>query len=461
MITAALIDIFHHLQRPESRAAASHELAGFAGAAEVLLFGRDEEIGAFLPAAGLPQTLREGARWQVFLQRCCAATIPCREQLPALSDGAESIALGLCDSSATAIVVLLGGAPDVAAQAAIVALLPLLGTTLCSERALFAADGHAQAAREASRRTGALNTALESNRKALQQAIERAEHELASRRAAETLLCEGDRRKDDFLAMLAHELRNPLAPISMAAKLLSLCPHDGMRVLQSSQIITRQVHHLTHLLDDLLDVSRVTRGLIRFDRQPLDLNTIVADAVEQNRPLIEGQRHRLTIALAPAPCWIDGDRTRLVQVLTNLLNNAARFTAPGGAISLRVEAGFEQVTVHVCDNGIGIDASLLPHVFDLFTQGERSSDRTQGGLGLGLALVKSLVEHHGGTVGAHSAGGGLGAQFRVRLPCLAGRRDRACDAVPTRTRTPSGDARQCAVGSGLHDTIVTLRGDST
>ncbi|MDB5840319.1 MAG: hybrid sensor histidine kinase/response regulator [Herminiimonas sp.] len=241
-------------------------------------------------------------------------------------------------------------------------------------------------------------------------------YDVTERRHANEALREADRRKDEFLAMLAHELRNPLAPIGMAAQLLQLPGIDQARVRQTGEIISRQVGHMTDLVDDLLDVSRVTRGLVTLDRQVLGIDNIVAGAVEQVRALVEARRHRLTVQMMAGDARIEGDRTRLVQVITNLLNNAAKYTPEGGDILLRVEQHADQVRLSVRDNGIGIPAELLPHVFDLFTQGETSSDRSQGGLGMGLALVKSLVGLHQGKVTARSRGPGMGSEFTVDLP---------------------------------------------
>jgi PAS domain S-box-containing protein len=224
------------------------------------------------------------------------------------------------------------------------------------------------------------------------------------------------RRKDEFLAMLAHELRNPLAPISSAAQLLGHVAADENKVRQASEIIGRQVRHLTGLVDDLLDVSRVTRGLVELQHERVDLKAVMASAVEQARPLIETRRHRLDQATDASPAWVDGDRIRLVQVVANLLNNAAKYTPQGGAIALSLEVADGQASLSVRDNGIGIGPELLPQVFELFTQAERTPDRAQGGLGLGLALVKSMVGLHGGSVEAHSGGPGLGSTFRITLP---------------------------------------------
>jgi PAS domain S-box-containing protein len=224
------------------------------------------------------------------------------------------------------------------------------------------------------------------------------------------------RRKDEFLAMLAHELRNPLAPISNAAQLLALAGADAGRVRQSSEVIIRQVGHMTDLVDDLLDVSRVTRGLVELERERLDLGGVVASAVEQARPLVEARQHVLHVRMDAAGPWVDGDRTRLVQILSNLLNNAAKYTPQGGRITLTVSTSGLDARIEVRDDGIGIAPSMLPHVFDLFTQAERTPDRAQGGLGLGLALVRSLAQLHGGRVEAHSEGVGQGSAFTLVLP---------------------------------------------
>lgn len=236
------------------------------------------------------------------------------------------------------------------------------------------------------------------------------------RKLAEDALRESDRRKDEFLAMLAHELRNPLAPIAAAADLLTLGRIDEARIRQTSGIIKRQVGHMTGLVDDLLDVSRVTRGRVKLDKTVLDAKKILYDAVEQVRPLIELRRHRLSVQTSPEAGFVCGDVKRLVQVIANLLNNAAKYTQEGGEIVLAMDVDGSHVRVAVSDNGIGIAPELQPTVFDLFTQAERASDRSQGGLGIGLALVKSLVELHGGHVTVHSEGMGKGSCFVVCLP---------------------------------------------
>ena len=240
--------------------------------------------------------------------------------------------------------------------------------------------------------------------------------DISARKAAELRLIEADRSKDEFLAMLAHELRNPLAPISAAASLISRGELDTTRLQRTSEVIGRQVRHMTALVDDLLDVSRVTRGHIVVEQAPEDLGQIVANALEQVKPVIEAHHHTLALSLCAAPVEVMGDGKRLVQVFTNLLDNAAKYTPAGGRIELTMTLADGKVVTSVHDNGIGIAPDEQARVFDLFAQAKRTSDRSQGGLGLGLALVKSLVELHDGAVRCDSAGLGHGSTFTVTLP---------------------------------------------
>jgi PAS domain S-box-containing protein len=248
------------------------------------------------------------------------------------------------------------------------------------------------------------------------EAIAGTTRDVTERKQAEEALQDANRRKDEFLAMLAHELRNPLAPISAAAEVLETFALDGKLIKRTSQIISRQVKHMTGLVDDLLDVSRVTRGLVAINKNPLDLKSVVYNAVEQVRPFIEAQRHHLLFDLAAETAYVMGDQKRLVQIVTNLLNNAAKYTPEGGAIHIRLKVDADILALSIEDNGIGIPADLQPHVFDLFTQADRTSDRTQGGLGIGLALVKNLTELHGGKISCFSEGKDKGSQFTVFLP---------------------------------------------
>jgi PAS domain S-box-containing protein len=237
--------------------------------------------------------------------------------------------------------------------------------------------------------------------------------DVTARKQAEESLREADRRKDEFLAMLGHELRNPLAPIRTGLEILSL-EQDSDIV----RLMTRQVDHLVRLVDDLLDVSRIMRGKIILRREPVELARVIAQAIEISRPAIDGQHHQLTRSLPAEPVWLDCDPIRLAQVFGNLLNNAAKYTPPHGQIWLSAEREDDFVVVRVRDNGPGIEAPLLPHVFDLFKQGERTIDRSQGGLGIGLTVVRRITEMHGGTVAVRSDGLGQGSEFVVRLPIL-------------------------------------------
>jgi signal transduction histidine kinase/PAS domain-containing protein len=235
---------------------------------------------------------------------------------------------------------------------------------------------------------------------------------------AERALRQADQRKDEFLAMLAHELRNPLAPISAAASVIGMGRLDAQGLQRTSEVITRQVRHMTDLVDDLLDVSRVTRGLVNIELAPQDLKEIIAAAVEQARPLIDARRHGLFVTLPGGPAQVQGDKKRLIQMVANIVNNAAKYTPNGGRIEVALTVRNEVVRITVTDNGIGVRKEIQEHIFDLFAQGERSADRSQGGLGLGLSLVRSMAELHHGSVQCMSAGLGCGSEFTIILPSL-------------------------------------------
>jgi signal transduction histidine kinase len=231
----------------------------------------------------------------------------------------------------------------------------------------------------------------------------------------ETERLEADRRKDEFLAMLAHELRNPIASINGAAQLFGKLETEE-DLEWAKEVVQRQVKHLARLIDDLLDVSRITRGKIAMRKETLDLSPVVSSAVEMVRPLIEERKHELTVSLAPGALRLEADPLRLEQILVNLLTNAAKYTESGGHVSLTARRESDDIVVKIKDTGVGITPDLLPRVFDLFAQGDRSTARSEGGLGIGLTLVKSLVEMLDGTVTVVSEGEGKGSEFTVRLP---------------------------------------------
>ena len=262
-------------------------------------------------------------------------------------------------------------------------------------------------ARELLARVGAM-LELAAVRRERQDALERQQRQLQ----------QADRQKNEFLAMLAHELRNPLAPIRNAGELLSRTMAADPQTRSALATVERQVTHLTRLVDDLLDISRITQGRIELHRGPVRLEQVIAQAVEAVDPLIRQQRHRITVVSSRKPLVVNGDPDRLVQCVGNILTNAAKYTPPNGEI--RVESGEEQgeAWVSISDNGVGLAPDLLPQVFDLFVQGERTLDRAQGGLGVGLTIVRRLVEMHGGSIAASSAGVNRGATFEIRLPAM-------------------------------------------
>ncbi|WP_198320871.1 PAS domain-containing hybrid sensor histidine kinase/response regulator [Azohydromonas aeria] len=277
---------------------------------------------------------------------------------------------------------------------------------------------------------------------------------------SEESLRQADRRKDEFLAMLAHELRNPLAPIATAALLLRAGGADAQRVAKASAIISRQVQHMTDIVNDLLDVSRVTRGLVQLEQETFDLKDALRAAVEQVRPLVEARNHALSMRLGPVPLWVRGDHTRCTQMVANLLNNAAKYTPPGGHLALDSRSDPDgRVRVQVSDDGDGIDAALLPHVFELFTQAERTPDRAQGGLGIGLALVRTLAEMHGGRVAAQSAGRGQGSTFTLELP-LAEAPARAEALAAPAADEPGAGAAAVPGAEGLRIALVDDNADA-
>jgi signal transduction histidine kinase/DNA-binding response OmpR family regulator len=244
------------------------------------------------------------------------------------------------------------------------------------------------------------------------------QRESARSRAAEESLQEAARRKDEFLAMLSHELRNPLAPIRTAIEVIRRVAPPDPTLTMARDAVDRQVGHLVRLVEELLDVSRISEGRITLKKEQIELGKVLAHSVETVRPLIEVRGQELSIRLPRSPVWVFGDAVRLAQVVANLLNNAAKYTPEGGHIQLCASAHEGEAMVEVRDDGEGIDAQLLPRVFDLFVQGQRSLDRSQGGLGLGLTLVKRLIELHQGRVEGESAGPGRGSAFRIFLPCL-------------------------------------------
>ena len=269
--------------------------------------------------------------------------------------------------------------------------------------------------------------------------------DVTQRKRLELALLEADRRKDEFLAVLAHELRNPLAPMRTALEYIRLKSNAGDPLTGAHEIIHRQLAHMSRLVDDLLDLSRVTQGRIQLKRSRVALAVVIGQAVESSVPIIEAAGHELDVRLPSDAIFIEADVTRLAQVIGNLLNNAAKYTPRGGRIALRAARERDEVVIEVEDTGVGIPKDMLPYIFDMFVQVDRSLDRTQGGLGIGLTLVRRLVQMHGGSVEAHSEGLGSGSTFRVRLPVASAEWD---------GERPTPAALPAAEGAGRRVLIV-------
>jgi PAS domain S-box-containing protein len=280
--------------------------------------------------------------------------------------------------------------------------------------------------------------------------------DVTERKRAEEALREADRRKDEFLATLAHELRNPLAPIRNAVAILRVPGLDAATVGQALGVLERQVQHVVRLVDDLLDVSRIRRDKIELRKERVELATVVARGVETAHALIQAQGHHLTVSLPPESVWLEGDPIRLAQVVSNLLHNAAKYTEPGGQIWLTAAREGAEAVLGVRDTGIGIEPELLRRIFDPFVQADRSLTRAQGGLGVGLALVRKLVAMHGGSVQAASAGPGRGSEFVVRLPAPARHGDEAVRAAGDAPPAPPVPPRRILVVDDNRDAAGTL-----
>ncbi len=259
-------------------------------------------------------------------------------------------------------------------------------------------------------------TERKDSEQALRDSFEQAKTARAEAEAARAQAESANRLKDEFLALLGHELRNPLAPILTALQLMKM--RDSQASMRERTIIERQVQHLVRMVDDLLDVSRITRGKIDLKREPVEIANIITQGIEMASPLLEQRSHNLRVSVPRRGLLIEADQVRMAQVVANLLTNAAKYTDPGGLISISASRDKDQIVVRVADSGSGIAPDMLPHVFKMFVQGERTLDRAQGGLGIGLTLVRNLVELHGGSVTAHSEGLGKGSEFVLRVPVV-------------------------------------------
>jgi PAS domain S-box-containing protein len=281
--------------------------------------------------------------------------------------------------------------------------------------------------------------------------------DVSERKRAQQTLEDANRYKDEFLAMLAHELRNPLAPISNALQLLQVVDPSSAQATHVRAIMERQLSHLVRLVDDLMEVSRITRGKIELRREPVLLSSVMLSAVETARPALEAAQHNFRIDMPAEAIEINGDFVRLAQVISNLLGNAAKYTDAGGDISLVAERHGEEALIRVRDNGIGIDEAMLPRIFDMFAQVPASQRRSQGGLGIGLALARALVELHGGRIEAASAGPGKGSQFTVRLPVARVVRSAGASPAQPKAATAAPHRRRVLIVDDNVDAAETLQ----
>ena len=317
---------------------------------------------------------------------------------------------------AAVLVVALAGALVLSSVLQRSLMRPIHEVTHAARRVVEDHDYSVRMAHRADDETGVLSEAFNQMLAEIDRRAKETAAEVHERRQAEEALRTADQRKDEFLATLAHELRNPLAPIRNAVSLLKLQGSPEGGAVWAREVIDRQAAHMARLLDDLLDVGRISRGRLELRKERLSLASVVEAAVETSRPAIEGARHSLSIELPEEPVALDGDPVRLSQVFSNLLNNACKYTDPGGRLALRARVEAGDVVVSVCDDGIGMAPQTVEALFHIFSQAAPAMQRSQGGLGIGLFLVRSLVELHGGSVTARSAGIGKGSEFTVRLP---------------------------------------------
>ncbi|MEO6624009.1 MAG: ATP-binding protein, partial [Burkholderiaceae bacterium] len=369
------------------------------GCEELLLFVLDLETGAFVPALGMPKTLRGGPEWRSFLKACLRPGA--REGEVDLPSSPARRASAF--STGTILAVALGGNPGPSGMSLLTRRMPLLGALLLSQQARRQQDAEVGLAREGAARAHSLASALDTARSA----------------AAElnAKLREESERKDEFLAMLAHELRNPLAPLVNSVELLRrAAPPDQTVLRRPLDVMSRQLSQMTRLVNDLLDVSRVSRRAIKLVREVVPLSEVLQAACETVAPLIESKRHRLVVVDSKRPIYVDGDRARLIQVFANLLSNAAKYTDSEGLITVDAVIDGGRASVVVKDNGVGIPGAMLGSIFEIFSQVDSTLHQSEGGLGLGLTLARTLVELHGGQITVQSAGPGLGSTFVVTLP---------------------------------------------
>ncbi|MFN2456114.1 MAG: ATP-binding protein [Pyrinomonadaceae bacterium] len=383
----------------DGRREAARRLAEQLDAEDLILFIQDPEINILLPAPGFLQTLPAAKTWRELLKNCTTEWTTADVPFPNAESLKRAAAIAGTDGS---VLALIGGNPNLDEARAVVELLPLLAAAFRGERAMLIAEGQTRVARQAAEQSKALAQKLDAARSDLERAL----------RAAET----ASRAKDDFLANVSHELRTPLTPILGFARMLRSGQLDAESTERALVTIERNAELQSHLIEDILDFARIIAGKLRLDVQQVNPMGVVEAALEVVRPAAAARDVRLQAVLDPIAGPIAGDAGRLQQIVWNLLTNAIKFTPKGGRVQVRLERINSHIEIIVSDTGEGISPDFLPYVFDRFRQADNSNTRRHGGLGLGLSIVRQLVEMHGGTIGVHSGGLEQGATFTVKLP---------------------------------------------
>jgi signal transduction histidine kinase/CheY-like chemotaxis protein len=396
MTSSTTLHLISALADPRARRSGASALAiHLESAAVFVLVPHPDGRERLISAPGFHATMPSSRGWRELLARCAVpGMVSGRVAYPTADTTANAVAYA-GDGITFVVVGPRAPDPDLALAEALAAVAPLLAGMLRAEAGVVIARGELEVARQAAERAATLTRALD---------LARGEAEHAGR------------AKDEFLAMLGHELRNPLAPILTALQMLRL---EGVHT-HAQDVLERQVAHLLRLVDDLLDVSRITHGKIELRRERIEISSVITRAIEMARPILEQRRNEIGLEVPPRGLLVDGDPARLAQIVSNLLTNAAKYSSPGTRVNIIAElAGDATVRVTVADHGIGIEAAYLDRLFDHFVQVPQGIDRARGGLGLGLSIVRSLVEMHGGSVVARSEGVGRGSRFVVELPLTA------------------------------------------
>ena len=419
---AELFDLAAGLAEPHRRRAVARALAKRAGAVELIIFVIDPEIGVLLPAPGFCQTLPASQRWRAFLSEI-ARRSPALGTLPSLEDGGDLPALGLSASDGS-VIIFLGGQPDAGTALAIRTVLPVLASAFRGEQTVVAANGNAEVAREAAGQAKLLATSLENARRALQEALMTAEG--------------ANKAKDQFLAVLSHELRTPLGPVLTTASALLADPTLSAELREALEMIRRNAELEVRLIDDLLDMTRITKGKMLLSLDTVDIHTLIQQTLQICQSDIYRKKLQVSLDLKAAEHHVQGDPARLQQVLWNLVKNSVKFTPAEGRITIASANAAGGIGIDVSDTGVGIEPAFLTRVFDAFEQTSDTVTHRFGGLGLGLAISKALVQAHGGSLAAASAGKGKGATFSMTLAVVA-------EPVPA---ARPGDGEDCHEESG-------------